>query len=261
MTLPRHPDSIALNQRTDRLFTSDSPVGDFVFDARVAEVFEDMINRSVPGYRTIISMIGVLAARYCQPDSRVYDLGCSLGAATFAMGAQIPHQQYRLIAVDNSPAMMEGLAGRLANRPVGPPVELVQGDVREVEIQDASVVVLNFTLQFIPLADRDLLLQRIHAGMRPGGVLILSEKIRFPDPDTDRLFIDLHHRFKEDMGYSRLEISRKRAALENVLLPETIEAHRRRAVAAGFPHLDVWFQCFNFTSMVAFKTGAATAAG
>jgi len=55
------------------------------------------------------------------------------------------------------------------------------------------------------------------------------------------------------MGYSKLEISQKRAALENVLLPETLEAHRSRLDTIGFDAVDVWFQCFNFASMVAFK--------
>jgi len=112
---------------------------------------------------------------------------------------------------------------------------------------------MNFTLQFVPLEHRNTLISRVFAGMRPGGMLILSEKIRFEDPALDELFIDMHHRFKEQQGYSKLEISRKRTALENVLIPETIAEHEQRIRGAGFDTYDVWFQCFNFVSMVAVK--------
>jgi len=237
----------------DRLFARISAPSEFVFDARVAEVFEDMIERSVPGYRTIISMIAVLAGQYCRPGSTVYDLGCSLGAATLAIRAQVPHNQYKIVAVDNSAAMIERLNEKSKARTGGPELQTICSDIMEIEVQNASVVVLNFTLQFIPVTQRDALLARICRGMNPGGILILSEKIVFPDPAVNQLFVDMYHRFKEEMGYSRLEISRKRTALENVLIPETIEAHRQRALAAGFASIDPWFQCFNFTSMVAFK--------
>jgi tRNA (cmo5U34)-methyltransferase len=116
---------------------------------------------------------------------------------------------------------------------------------------NASLVTLNFTLQFIPLAQRSLLLSRIHAGLRPGGILILSEKIRFDDPQEEQLQIEMHHAFKRANGYNDLEISQKRSALDNVLIPETLEQHRTRLKQAGFRRADLWFQCFNFVSLVA----------
>jgi tRNA (cmo5U34)-methyltransferase len=122
-----------------------------------------------------------------------------------------------------------------------------------VTIKDASVVVLNFTLQFVPLALRDEVIQHIYNGLRPGGVMILSEKLTFEDPHLDDLNIDLHHEFKRANGYSELEIAQKRAAIENVLLPETLATHKQRIAGAGFSSCDVWFQCFNFASLVALK--------
>ena len=244
------------DQSRDRLFASKAAPGDFVFDDRVAGVFEDMINRSVPGYATILSMIGVMARRYCQPGSRVYDLGCSLGGATFAITHGVPHRDYRVIAVDNAEAMISRLEHKLADNPPPVPVQCRLEDVLSTAISDASVVVLNFTLQFIPPAQRDRLMEQIHAGMKPGGVLILSEKIQAPDPKLNDLLIDLYHGFKESMGYSKLEISQKRSALEKVLIPETLDVHRRRLESAGFRSLDVWFQCFNFASMVAFRASS-----
>ena len=242
------------NQKKDTLFASDTAPVDFVFDANVAEVFEDMISRSVPGYSTIVSMIGLLARQYCTVESRVYDLGCSLGAASLAMLNQIPHDDYRLVAVDNSTAMIERCRESLATvQESQPEIEILCKDILVTDITNASVVVLNFTLQFIALEQRATLLERIYQGMQPGGILILSEKIRFPDDKLDQLFIDTYHTFKQKMGYSQLEISQKRSALENVLIPESIAAHKQRAQAAGFQTIDVWFQCFNFASLVAIK--------
>lgn len=241
-------------QNKDRLFAEKQMPGDFVFDEHVASVFEDMINRSVPGYSTIIAMIGVLAERYCQEQSNIYDLGCSLGGATLAAASRVTCNEFSVIAIDNSIAMIDRLQSRLMGLPaLAQKIECRCEDLQEATISDASVVVLNFTLQFIPFADRANLLRKIYNGMRPGAVLIVSEKIIFPDEKLNQLFIEMYHSFKEDMGYSKLEISQKRAALEKVLLPETLVKHRDRLQDIGFHSIDVWFQCFNFASMVAFK--------
>lgn len=243
---------------TDRVFATERLPTAFAFDDQVASVFEDMINRSVPGYNTIISMIGVLAERYCGAGSTIYDLGASLGGASFAVAQQLPHDDYRIIAIDNSEAMTSRLSAKLAalgelGGKETSRIECRHEDLRDSKIEDASMVILNFTLQFIEPAAREALMRKIYDGMLPGGLLIISEKIQFPDPALNELFIDLYHRFKETQGYSKLEISQKRAALENVLIPETLAAHRERLNGAGFHSVDTWFQCFNFASMVAFK--------
>lgn len=224
----------------------------FAFDDNVAAVFPDMIQRSVPGYSTIIAMTGVLADRYATRGTRCYDLGCSLGASSFAMAQYLADRDCRIVAVDNSEAMLSRLTDRLSDCPV--PVDTVCADIRDVAIQDASVVVLNFTLQFLEPASRDSLLQKIYSGMTPGGILVLSEKICFADPHLQDLNTDLHHAFKKSNGYSDLEIAQKRSALENVLQPETLDAHEQRLRKAGYSSVDVWFQCFNFASLVAIKS-------
>lgn len=228
-------------------------VARFSFDEQVAAVFPDMIRRSVPGYGTIIDMIGVLSARYARPGTRLYDLGASLGAATLAMARLLPHRDCELVAVDNSEAMIERARTVLEAEAPQVPVTLRCEDIRHTPLERASVAVLNFTLQFVPLGDRDTLIQRIGAAQQAGDILILSEKIRFADADEDALQQALHHAFKRNNGYSDLEISQKRTALENVLVPETLAAHEVRLQAAGYASVHVWFRCFNFMSLVAVR--------
>ena len=233
--------------------TMDS-VGDFVFDDKVAHVFSDMINRSVPGYATIIRMIGLLASKHVASEGVCYDLGCSLGAASLAMSRCIDKEQGgKVVAVDNSQSMIARARDQISQTDAGSVIELTCSDVRDVDIRDASMVVLNFTLQFIPLEQRETLLRRIYDGLLPGGILVLSEKICFDDQGFDDLFIDMHHQFKRDQGYSDLEISQKRTALENVLIPETLNVHIDRLNRVGFKRHSVWFQCFNFISLLAVK--------
>lgn len=238
----------------DNIFASPlHRAGLFTFDDSVAAVFPDMIKRSVPGYTTIIAMTGLLAKRYATPGSHLYDLGCSLGASSLAMRQNVQASDCLIIGVDNSSAMLKQCRNIIDTDTHDTPVDLVCADLQDVTIENASVVVLNFTLQFVPVAIRDEVIARIYAGLRPGGIMILSEKVTFEDPHLDELNIDLHHEFKRANGYSDLEIARKRAAIENVLVPETLNQHKQRMSAAGFSSCDVWFQCFNFASLVALK--------
>jgi tRNA (cmo5U34)-methyltransferase len=225
----------------------------FAFDDKVARVFPDMIKRSVPGYPTIVAMTGLLAGRYATAGSALYDLGCSLGASTLAMRQNIREPDCRIIAVDNSPAMLDRCRGIVETDLHDTPVTLVCSDLQDVAIADASVAVLNFTLQFVPPEQRDQVIADIYRGMLPGGILVLSEKVVFEDRHLDELNVELHHQFKRANGYSELEVARKRSALETVLVPETLEQHRQRIARAGFTSCDVWFQCFNFASLIALK--------
>ncbi len=240
--------------KKDELFAAPiAQLGDFCFDDRVADVFPDMIQRSVPGYSNILSAIGMMTERYAQPGSRLYDLGCSLGAATLMMRRHLPYEDCRIIAVDNSPAMIERCRKHIGAYLSPVTVEMVEADICDVVIEDASVVVLNFTLQFIDPDLRLALLRRIYDGMRPGGLLILSEKFRFDDQPVSDLIVDLHLDFKRANGYSELEISQKRTMLENVLRADSVDTHRQRLREAGFAHSELWFQCFNFGSLIAIK--------
>ncbi|MCC5851492.1 MAG: carboxy-S-adenosyl-L-methionine synthase CmoA [Alkalimonas sp.] len=228
-------------------------IQDFRFDEQVADVFPDMIQRSVPGYQSIIQTIGQLASRYQQDHSHFYDLGCSLGAASLAMRRHISATGCKIVAVDNSAAMVERCRRHLEAFRSDVPVEVIEGDIRSTELSNAAMVVVNFTLQFLAKSDRTALLNRVFQALKPGGILLLSEKIISPAPCSNQLLVELHHDFKRANGYSELEISQKRTALENVMQPDSIEQHQQRLQAAGFSESTVWFQCFNFCSMIAFK--------
>jgi tRNA (cmo5U34)-methyltransferase len=240
-------------QAADQLFASgEARQGSFRFDEKVVQVFPDMIARSVPGYELIVPMIGLLARRYARPDTRIYDLGCSLGACTLAMRAAVTAERVAYVAVDNAPAMIEACRERLVASGDAP-LELVCKDLRALAIENASVVVMNFTLQFVAPAERAALMRRIAQGMVPGGVLILAEKVRFENALSQRDQTDWHHEFKRAMGYSDLEIAAKRTALEHVLQPDTHEQHEQRLLAAGFERVERWFQCFSFQALIAFR--------
>lgn len=257
MNKSRKP-SEAPEQITDRLFATERRPEDFRFDASVARVFPDMIRRSVPGYTTIIPMIEVISEQYAQPATNCYDLGCSLGASTLAMRHGIAHADCNLIGVDNSSAMIERCEHYIALDESALPVTLRCEDILDTELSNASVTTLNFTLQFVDPEKRAGLLARIADATRPGGVLILSEKVRFESDDEQATQTRLHHEFKRANGYSDLEISQKRTAIEQVLIPETLAAHKARLLSAGFDDVVVWYQCFNFVSMLAIKANQTT---
>lgn len=227
----------------------------FEFNEDVARVFPDMLQRSIPGYAASIQAIGSLAARLVQPHSHCYDLGCSLGAATLAMQRNITVAGCRITAVDNAAAMVRRARQLLAaeGKSNAAEVTVVEADIRDIEINRASMVVMNYTLQFLPAEERTAMIRKIATGMLAGGVLVLSEKVVDEDAGIEAALVDLHHEFKRRNAYSELEISRKRAALDNVLIPETVATHKRRLSEAGFSHVGVWLRYFNFISIIAIR--------
>ncbi len=242
---------------TDKIYQQQSEEKPFRFNEEVAGVFPDMLRRSIPGYAATIEAIGSLAARYVRRDTNCYDLGCSLGAATIAMRQGIKVPGCRIVAVDTAPAMTIRCEEIIAedDRRFSPPtsVDVVEADIRDIDITNASMVVLNYTLQFLALEDRDALMRTIHHGLNDGGLMVLSEKVIDENAEMEQLLVDLHHEHKQRNDYSALEISRKRAALENVLVPETVGAHRDRLMSAGFRQVAVWLRYFNFVSIIAIK--------
>ncbi len=250
------PAGTAVSKEPDRIFAQPlAQVPDFVFNEDVVRVFPDMIKRSVPGYPTIVENLGVLAAQFAQPHTALYDLGSSLGAVTQSLRRHVRTDDCRVIAIDNSSAMVERCREYLNAQDSMfqelLPVQVIDGDILSLDFAPASVIAMNFTLQFIAPDLRLGLLQRIRQALVPGGALILSEKLRFADEQEHDLLTDLHVAFKRANGYSELEIAQKRSAIENVMKPDSLEEHRERLLAAGFSKVVPWFQCLNFASLIA----------
>ena len=238
----------------DTLFSVENEaLGAFQFDESVVSVFPDMIQRSVPGYQTILAGIGELTQQFAQPNTQLYDLGCSLGAVSLTMRRKLPHTDCKIIGVDTSEPMIERAKTYVAAFHSEIPVELRCEDMLNTPIENASVVVMNFTLQFIDPEKRQQMIHQIYQGLNPGGILILSEKIHFEDSKIQNTIEALHLQFKRANGYSELEISQKRASLENVLISDTEQTHLDRLKQAGFQHRNIWFQAYNFASFLAIK--------
>jgi tRNA (cmo5U34)-methyltransferase len=235
----------------DRVFSKRlSEVRPFEFNETVASVFQDMISRSVPGYALLLRMIGLYADIFVQPGSRVFDLGCSLGEATLLIADQVETRACHILGIDSSTAMIarcEQHQSRHEN------IEWRCEDIRKTEISNASMVVLNLTLQFLEPAQRLPLLDKIYRGLNPGGVLVLSEKVVFADKSESRRMLQLYQGFKKTMGYSDLEISQKRNALEKVLIPDSDRQHLSRLEQLGFDEVYECFRSFNFVSYLAIK--------
>lgn len=225
----------------------------FQFDENVVKVFPDMISRSVPGYDLIITMLESITGKFVQQGSNIYDLGCSLGAATLSIMHGINKKDCKIIAVDNSQPMIDKAKTYLDLYHSPAEIELICDDINNISIENASIVVMNFTLQFILPENRKKIIQRIYDGLKPGGVLILSEKISFEDENRQHLNDELHLNFKKQQGYSNLEISQKRSSLENVLIRDSLNTHEKRLLDAGFSTFEMWLRCYNFVSMLAIK--------
>lgn len=242
--------------RTDNIFAEqDYKVTNFAFDEKVTSVFSDMIKRSVPGYENVILMIGLLAERFVKENTNCYDLGCSLGASAISMQKYITAKNCLIHGIDTSEPMIKKATElvSITNEQFPAQIKLYNEDINDFQYDNASMIVLNFTLQFLALSQRQALLEKIFAELNDGGCLVLSEKITFDDQETSELFIDIYHKFKMHNGYSEMEVSQKRNALENVLIPETFATHKQRLLDIGFKKVELWFQCFNFMSIVAFK--------
>lgn len=222
----------------------------FEFNEKVAGVFRDMISRSVPGYELILHMIGLYANVFVQPQSNVYDLGCSLGEASQIVAEQTACHGCSVIAVDNSAAMIEKCKQRYGT---SSNIEWLCDDIENLDINNASLVILNLTLQFIEVEKRQLLIEKIYRGLNQGGVLVLTEKILLNEKLENDRMVQLYQAFKKTQGYSDLEISQKRTALEKVLIPDHPTQHQQRLELAGFSEIYQYFRAFNFVSWLAIK--------
>lgn len=244
--------------KKDRVFAKKmEKILPFEFDEKVAHVFNDMLDRSVPLYQESIKQQAMLTSRFYKQGTIIYDLGCSngnLGVKILRNFKKIEakEKKFSMIAVDSSSPMIEKYRAKLgANQDKS--VELICDYIESISITNASVVIINLTMQFLDMDKRAELVNRIYKGLVKGGVLLLTEKITHADMVFKSLYEDFYKEFKLENGYSELEISQKRDALERVLIPETITDHEKRIKQAGFNNFDIFLKWFNFASMIAYR--------
>lgn len=241
----------------DSIYAQKRPGGKFAFNEEVVKVFPDMIRRSASGYTTIVENIGNLAPVFAKENSQIYDLGSSLGAVSMVLRSAVKAPNVSIVAIDNSAAMVEKSREYLKAQEMMIesllPIEVVEADITTYPYANASLFAMNFTLQFIPREKRLALLTKISESLLPGGALFLSEKLRFEDEREHEVLNNLHMQFKRSQGYSELEIAQKRESLEDVMKIDTFEEHKARLLEAGFSEVYLWFQCLNFSSILAIK--------
>jgi tRNA (cmo5U34)-methyltransferase len=239
----------------DEIFSKSMPVvEDFHFGENVASVFDDMLLRSVPFYAEMQRMVGEMAADFAAPGSRIYDLGCSTGTTLIHLDQVLGEREVTLVGVDNSEEMLARCRQKLAEHSLSNPVELACADLNQgIFLRDASMALMVLTLQFIRPLNRDKLIRGIFDGLRENGALILIEKVLGEDSIFNRTFIKHYYEFKKRNGYSELEISQKREALENVLIPYRLKENQEMLERAGFHCVDVFFKWYNFSGLVAVK--------
>ena len=241
------------SKKSDKVFAKQMKISDFKFDKKVAEVFDDMLSRSVPLYSEAQSMAVQLALNFVQKKSAVYDIGCSTGNVLKMLSSLIHDDSVKLIGLDNSPEMIKEAHKKLKslhdNR-----IELVESDICEnFSIDNASVIIMNYILQFVRPLYRETLIRKLYKGLNENGCLILVEKVLEKESLFNRLYIDLYYQYKRRRGYSDKEIAQKREALENILVPYKMGENIELLKSCGFSKVNLFFKWFNFAGIIAVK--------
>lgn len=241
-------------QHRDQVFVENAPIiGDFTFNAKVAEVFDDMVSRSVPFYGEMQRLVCELAKDFAKPGSNLYDVGCSTATTLLAMDEGV-HPEVKFIGIDNAPDMVNKAKQKVADSQTKRDFEFIVADLhREVPVHNASLVSMVLTLQFIRPLHPERIMRAINDGMNEGGCLLLVEKITSEDTIFNRLFIQHYYDFKRRNGYTDIEIAKKREALENVLIPYRLEENIQLLQETGFKHAGVFFCWYNFCGIIAIK--------
>ncbi|WP_448874175.1 carboxy-S-adenosyl-L-methionine synthase CmoA [Desulfobulbus propionicus] len=237
----------------DTLYASGAVGEDFTFNDRVAEVFDDMLNRSIPYYQTVIEGMAQLISRNASKGTVLYDLGCSTGTTLLELSRRLPADRFRYVGIDNAPAMLEKARKKSAMFGKSGLIEFREADITTCALPSAAAILCNYTMQFLrPMARLDFV-QRIYDVLPENGLFFLSEKTISHAKRLNRDFIDIYHSFKRHQGYSELEIAAKREALENVLIPFSLEENISLLRETGFAEIEPYFKWFNFTSIIALK--------
>ncbi len=227
--------------------------GSFEFNDEVTDVFPDMLQRSIPGYKTTLKAIEYLARKFSQENTLCYDLGCSLGASSLSLMKGIDKKGCKIIAIDQSKAMTNKFKENIKTKKLSTPIEIINENITNTKIENASIVVMNYTLQFIPKNERQGIIDKIYNGLLEGGLFFISEKTKSDNQEFNEITDKLHHNFKIENSYSEMEIENKKTSLENILIRDDIQTHKERLDKSGFLEHEILLKYFNFSSFIAIK--------
>ena len=238
-----------ISTMVDKVFKK-SIIKQFEFDEEVASVFDDMLNRSVPFYKEMQRLSINFACNFLEENDKVYDLGCSTGSTLIELSKHCKNN-LELIGVDNSEAMLNRASKKA--KAFGVDIELINADLHDVSYDEAKLILSNYTLQFIRPLQREKLVKKIYDSLKDKGIFFFSEKVISSNSTLNKQSIDEYYEFKKTQGYSEFEISQKREALENVLIPYTEEENKKMILDAGFSHCETIFKWVNFATFIAIK--------
>jgi tRNA (cmo5U34)-methyltransferase len=238
----------------DDIFAEEKPIiEDFKFGKETASVFDDMVDRSVPFYREIQRMSGEIAADFGVSGTNLYDLGCATGTTMLVLD-DLVDPGVRFVGVDNSDDMLAKTRQKLEAHKMARAYDLLNADLNQGPfMENASVALMILTLQFVRPMHRERMVRKIYEELNDSGCLILVEKITLEDSLLNRLFIKHYYEMKRRNGYSSTEITLKREALENVLIPYRYEENRDMLLQTGFRSVEEFFRWYNFCGVVAVK--------
>jgi tRNA (cmo5U34)-methyltransferase len=243
--------------KRDRIFRGTAgQVKGFEFNDEVAEVFDDMIRRSVPFYLEQQAMIKEIGKKFWIPGTDVYDLGCATATTLINLCREIA-EPASFIGYDSSLPMLERAKRKIKENGLEDRVKMrygdLNGDLSGLPLENASVVTMCWTLQFIRPLRRDSLVRWVYDGTVEGGAFVVTEKVHTSNTDMNRFFIDFYSDFKRRNGYSGQEILRKREALESVLIPYRIDENLEMIRRNGWEIVETFFQWYNFAGFLCVK--------
>ncbi len=227
--------------------------GSFSFDEGVATVFDDMANRSIPFYREVVHLTASVGMKFVPENGRIYDIGCSTGNTSLHLAKSLQEKKVQIIGIDPSVAMLKKANEKSAVYTYGHEIKFCEGDVENFSFLPCHMMVMNYTLQFISPEKRGEVLKKLCKCLEKGGVLVLSEKLRQEDEQVEKFNTETYEKFKAGNGYSFLEIANKRQALENILVPRSLDANIELLKSAGFTRVEILFKWLNFATFLAIK--------
>jgi tRNA (cmo5U34)-methyltransferase len=233
----------------DNLFDI-SHQGKFTFNEDVANVFDDMLNRSIPFYIDNLKLNAKILSKYIKDGDKIYDIGSS--TLNFLLYfEQNFNIKAKLIGIDSSKPMIIKAKSKI--KAYNSNINLIFGDIENITIEKSQAIISNYTLQFIAKDKRSKVIDKIFNSLNKNGIFLISEKVISNNQKLNTSLIEIYHNYKQENGYSTTQIEKKKEALENILVPLSLDENISMLKNAGFKEVEVLFKWANFSTFLAIK--------